>query len=365
MKKCLLASSLCLLSVSLASPLLAAGLTQKEQLGKIMYQDKDFSYNATQSCQSCHHHISGFADPTNMRDPENTVVSLGADGESRGGRNAPSSAYAGFSPPLQKDGEGYVGGMFWDGRATGLSVSLADPLAEQAQGPPLNSVEMNMLDDEAVVEVVRTSSYARLFRKVFGADSLDDTKSAFDDIARAIAAYERSPEVQMFSSRFDRGMLNAQEQRGQEIFTVHCASCHSIDPVAGAKGPLFTNYRYYNIGLPANTEDGVPAGDYGLGGFLASKDAPPELAVDAQQEKGKFKVPTLRNVALTPPYGHNGIFATLEEMVRFKNNRQDFWYTAKPDVDENIYAIGDFGDMGLQEGDIQALVAFLKTLTDN
>jgi len=364
MKKCVTTSSLCLLSFSIAVPLFAAGLTQEQQLGKIMYQDKDFSFNKTQSCQTCHHHISGFADPTNMRDPEHTVVSLGDDQVSKGGRNAPSSAYAGFSPPLHKDDIGFVGGMFWDGRATGLSQTLGDPLAEQAQGPPLNPVEMNMLNYEAVVDEVRKADYAPLLRKVFGPNSLADAASAYDNIARAIADYERSKEVQVFSSRFDSGNLNAQEQQGKVIFGVHCAGCHSLEPANSAPKAVFTNYRYYNIGLPANVEDGVPDKDYGLGGFLASENAPLAYAEGAQKEMGKFKVPTLRNVAVTAPYGHNGIFATLEEMVRFKNNRQEVWNTNEPDIPENIYDLEGFGQMGLQDEDINALVAFLKTLTD-
>jgi Cytochrome c peroxidase len=275
MNKRFACSTLLLISAACAGPLFAAGLSQMEQLGKIMYQDKDFSYNRTQSCQTCHHHVAGFADPTNMRDPASTVVSLGADGVSKGGRNAPSSAYAGFSPELQKNDAGeYVGGMFWDGRATGLSENLADPLAEQAQGPPLNPVEMNMPRLEAVVDVVRASSYARLFRKVFGGTSLDDYAVAWDNIAKAIAAYERSPEVQAFSSRFDSDQLNSQERRGKDLFVAKCSQCHSMDKVAGAKGPLFTNYTYANIGLPENTEDNVPGDDFGLGGFLATAEAP-------------------------------------------------------------------------------------------
>ena len=361
MNKRFTCSSLLLVTTAFAGPLFAAGLTQMEQLGKIMYQDKEFSYNSTQSCQTCHHHVSGFADPTNMRDPASTVVSLGADGVSKGGRNAPSSAYAGFSPKLQKNDAGeYVGGMFWDGRATGLSANLADPLAEQAQGPPLNPVEMNMPDKEAVVQVVRNSSYARLFRKVFGSASLDNVDTAWDNIAKAIARYERSPEVQSFSSRFDSGQLNTQELRGKTLFEIKCAQCHSMNMVEGAKGPLFTNYSYANIGLPANTADDVPSGDLGLGGFLASSDSD-EFKADAAGQNGKFKVPTLRNVALTAPYGHNGYFATLREMVVFKNTRDNKKWPA-PDVDENITM--EIGNLGLSDQDIDDLVAFLMTLTD-
>ncbi len=353
--------SLLVVSALLASPAGAAGLTQKEQLGKIMYQDKDFSLNKTQSCQTCHHHTAGFADPTNMRDPYHTVVSLGDDGVSKGGRNAPTSAYAGFSPPLTKTANGYVGGMFWDGRATGLTENLADPLAEQAQGPPLNPVEMNMPNKEAVVQAVRDASYAPLFRKVFGSTSLDNTDQAFDCIAKAIAAYERSLEVQAFSSRFDSGQLSAQEQRGQNLFAINCASCHATGVVKGAKGPLFTNYSYANIGLPANTEDQVPGGDYGLGGFLATLDASSELYQDAASERGKFKVPSLRNVALTAPYGHNGYFATLREMIVFKNTR-DVASWPEADVMDNLSY--DVGNLGLSNQDIDDLVAFLMTLTD-
>jgi cytochrome c peroxidase len=358
-KKRFACSSLLMVSVTIAAPLFAAGLTQKEQLGKIMYQDKDFSYNSTQSCQTCHHRTAGFADPTNMRDPATTVVSTGADGVSKGGRNAPSSAYAGFSPVLEKiikaDGSYvYVGGLFWDGHATG--TRLGDPLAEQAQGPPLNTVEMNMPSKEAVVEVVRTSSYASLFKKVFGRDALEDTDTAWDHIATAIAAYERSPEVQAFSSRFDRGQLTMQEQRGKALFADKCAQCHPMDTVGGAKGPLFTNATYANLGLPANTEDGVEGGDLGLGGFLAASGVNPDEAV---REDGKFKVPTLRNVALTAPYGHNGYFATLREMVQFLNS-SDSW--PAPDVDRNVTAA--VGDLGLTDAQIDDLVAFLLALTD-
>ncbi len=360
MKKRVLCCSLLLVSAALAAPVFAAGLTPTQQLGKVMYQDKDFSLNKTQSCQTCHHHISGFADPTNLRDPYNTMVSLGDDGVSKGGRNAPTSAYAGFSPPLSKNEEGqYAGGMFWDGRATGLSENLGDPLAEQAQGPPLNPVEMNMPDKKAVVDEVRKATYANLFRRVFGPASLDDDDLAYDDIARAIAEYERSVEVQPFSSRFDAGQLSAQETRGLELFKVNCAKCHSLETPLSTR-PLFTNYTYANIGVPNNSEVAT-APDPGLGGFLASTDAPEEFAGDADAQWGKFKVPTLRNVAFTAPYSHNGYFPTLKDIVWFKNTR-DVVDWPDPDVNENLNK--DLGDLGLTEGQVDDIVAFLLTLTD-
>ena len=210
----------------------AGRLSPIEQLGKILFQDKNLSLNATQSCQTCHHHASGFADPTNSRDPYYSVVSIGDDGFSKGGRNAPSAAYAGYSPILHEAEDGnYYGGMFWDGRATG--AELGDPLAEQAKGPPLNPVEMNMPSKAAVVQIVQDSSYAPLFQLVFGQDAFLDVDTAYDNIAGAIAAYERSHEVQKFSSRFDRGLLSEKEFRGLTYFEDHCGLFIGVDRSSG------------------------------------------------------------------------------------------------------------------------------------
>ena len=328
----------------------AAGLSQKEQLGKIMYQDKDFSYNATQSCQTCHHPVAGFADPTNSRDPYYTVVSLGDDGVSKGGRNAPSSAYAGFSPVLHQDDNGnWVGGMFWDGRATG--GTLGDPLAEQAQGPPLNPVEMGMADKEALVEVVRAADYQDLFIEVFGIGALDDVDAAFDNIARAIAAYERSIEVQKFNSRYDQGILTEKEQNGRDLFAANCVQCHSME-ASPERGALFTNYTYANIGVPVNPLLADNPVDLGLGGYLE----------DSTQD-GKFKVPTLRNVGLSAPYSHNGYFPTLKDIVDFKNTR-DVGVWEDPEVFDNLNST-DIGNLGLTPQEVDDIVAFLMTLTDN
>lgn len=348
-KKAMMATSILVLSTA-ASIVFAGRLPNLEQLGKVMYKDTDFSLNGTQSCMTCHHQVTGFADPTNSRDPYYTVVSLGDDGVSLGGRNAPSAAYAGYSPQLQQDETGgYVGGMFWDGRATGWT--LDDPLAEQAQGPPLNPVEMNMPNKEAVVQAVRDSDYTHLFYKVFGDGSLDDVDTAFDNIARAIAAYERSSEVQKFSSRFDQGRLRNQEKRGMELFDESCSKCHSMTDITGM-GPLFTNYKYYNIGIPVNPLLEGNSVDLGLGGFLNN-----------QAEDGKFKVPTLRNIALTAPYGHNGYFPTLREMVEFKSSRdRDNW--EDPEVAENLYIDDGIGNLELTDTQIDDIVSFLNALTD-
>ncbi|MFZ1983640.1 MAG: cytochrome c peroxidase [Desulfatitalea sp.] len=345
---------------------MAGPLAPIAQLGKIMYQDKDFSYNSTQSCLTCHHHTSGFADPDNSRDPYVSVVSVGADGVSRGGRNAPSAAYAGYSPSLHWDGVlgGYVGGMFWDGRATGLI--LDDPLAEQAQGPPLNPVEMNMPDAASVVQVVRDASYANLFRQVFGVDALLDVSSAYDNIGRAVAAYERSGQVQKFTSRFDGGQLTDKEKRGGKLIEARCARCHSTVPAPDGSPALFTNYGYANIGVPANPLLAGNPIDLGLGGFLENDyfSTAPLIGDGAYAAQfGKFKVPTLRNVGLTAPYGHNGFFPTLRAVVDFHNTR-DVADWPPPEVAQNLNT-QDVGDMGLTPAEVDDVVAFLMSLSDD
>jgi cytochrome c peroxidase len=330
-----------------------------EELGKFMYKDTSFSFNGTQSCQTCHHPATGFADPENAADPENSVVSLGADRVSTGGRNAPSAAYAGYSPILGKGADGeYRGGMFWDGRATGHR--LLDPLAEQAQGPPLNPVEMAMPDKAAVVAAVAASQYADLFLEVFELDDFSDIEAVYDDIGRAIAAYERSPSVQRFHSRFDLGRLTEMEQNGRVLFAANCARCHPDTPGNTGGAILFTTHGYANIGLPPNPLLAGNPVDLGLGGFLEADYLGDGIIADADYAShyGKFKIPTLRNVATTPPYGHNGVFATLTEIVQHLNDSGG----VIPEVGANISPL--VGAMGLSDTDIADIVAFLNALND-
>ena len=204
---------------------------------------------------------------------------------------------------------------------------------------------------EAVVQAVRDSSYTNLFYKVFGQGSLADVNPAYDNIARAIAAYERSKEVQQFNSRFDQGRLSDQEINGMALFETNCAKCHAMADVTG-KGPLFTDYTYYNIGVPINPLLAANPVDLGLGGFLADP-----------AQNGKFKVPTLRNIALTAPYGHNGYFPTLKDMVNFKNSR-DVADWAVPEVTENLNIDDNMGNLGLTDSEVNNIVAFLMALTD-
>jgi cytochrome c peroxidase len=317
------------------------------RLGMHLYKDKNLSLNQNQSCQTCHHPLSGFADRSNFLHPYDKVVSVGSDGVSKGDRNAPTSAYAGYSPILHQDATGeWFGGMFWDGRMDG-SV-LGDPLAEQAQGPPLNPVEMAMPSIDAIMEVIKASAYYDLWVRVYG--EISDVNAAYDNFGRAIAAYERSASVTRFSSKFDlaQNQLTDAEKKGMALFETHCSACHATAAADGAPQALFTAYGYANIGVPANPLVPLVDPDPGLGATVADP-----------AQNGKFKIPTLRNIAVTAPYSHNGAFPTLTDMVSFINDRSAF----TPEVNENIAP--NVGNLGLSEADIDDLVAFLNTLTDD
>jgi cytochrome c peroxidase len=336
-------------------------LTQKQSLGKKLFFDKNLSTPVGQACTDCHAPETGFANPNS-----NYPVSQGVHKDRFGNRNDLPAAYAAFSPPFQYDAdEGlYVGGQFWDGRVANL--------AEQAKGPFLNALEMANPDEKTVVEKVRKSEYAGLFREVFGAAAFDDPNKAYDMIADAIAEYEKSSELNQFSSKYDlylagKVALTEQERRGLELFEDEdrgkCAECHPNRPLADGTPPLFTDFTYDNLGVPKNPEnpfyylpkefnpDGVSYIDLGLGGVL-----------NKPSENGKFKVPSLRNIAKTAPYFHNGFFKNLRQVVVFYNTR-DVGPWAPPEVRANVNR-EELGDLGLTEQEVDDIVAFMQILTD-
>ena len=383
-----------------------AGLSPVEELGKKLFMDTNLSSPPGQNCAACHGISVGFTGP-DERLNRNGGVYEGAVSGRFGNRKPPASAYAGGSPRLHRDEDGvFVGGMFWDGRATG--DLLGDPLAEQAMGPFLNPLEQNMADEKNVVLQVQKSGYAGLFEQVWGKGSLDAGAGAdrtFERIARSIAAYERSGEVNPFSSKFDgfwraavakglevedlsesnsarfRGLgLSERELRGFVLFKTKglCAECHVLDS-EGGRPPVFTDYTYDNLGIPRNPENpfyGQPAGfnpdgknwvDKGLGGFLETVG---EYRPFASANYGKHKVPTLRNVDERPSEGfvkafmHNGYFKTLIDVVHFYNTRDVAgagW--PPPEIAANLNR-SEMGNLGLTADEENAIVDFMKTLTD-
>lgn len=324
----------------------------EQQLGKLLYFDEGLSNPVGQSCASCHLPTAGFADPD-----QELPVSEGIVPGRFGGRNAPSAAYAAFSPDFGLDPSSglYTGGQFWDGRAANLE--------EQAKGPFLNPVEMNNTM-EGVVKQVRNSNYAWLFKLVYGFHSLDNVASAYDLVAKAIASFERTVLLNQFTSKYDyylkgKVKLTATEKRGLELFNGkgNCAACHPSESADGITPPMFTDFTYDNLGVPPNMAYPFysmvpsPYPDLGLGN-----------TVGKPAENGKFKVMSLRNIAKTAPYSHNGYFKTLKEIVHFYNTR-DILYWPTPDVPETVNH-NELGNLGLTAREEDDIVAFLKTLSD-
>lgn len=400
-------------------------LTPIQQLGKELFFD-NISDPAWVSCSSCHAPEMGWTGAVAGINRHGGVY-RGAVPQRFGNRKPPSSAYATFSPIFYFDDERgeFVGGNFWDGRATG--ERLGNPAADQALGPFLNPVEQNMPSKAAVADHVAQSKYADLFEEVWGPDALEydselpgSVEAVYDLIGLSIAAYEDSAEVNQFSSKFDAywissimagndpediglaegekevldplNILTDQEFDGLIEFGEYCAPCH-VSHRPGPEGlpPLFTDFTFANIGVPRNPEnpfydmdqvfldDGTPINpegeafvDFGLGDFLLRRAEWSELAYE---NDGKFKVPTLRNVdkrfgnGVPKAYMHNGVFKSLKEVVHFYNTRdvpEEGW--SPPEVDRNvnreIFEGVPLGNLELSEEAEDATVAFLKTLSD-
>jgi cytochrome c peroxidase len=408
-----------------AALVLAGGveLTPNEQLGKSIYFDENLSLNGNQSCATCHAPEVGFSGPIEFFNATGSVYEGSVAGRF-GARRPPTAAYATPSPifhyAVEKKDALFVGGNFWDGRATG--EKLGNPAADQAQGPFLNPVEQALPDNACVVYRVCTAAdYPVSFEEVWGPGTCDimwpaDVETAcltegatvslsdadreqvddnYDNMALSIAAFEASAEVNSYTSKFDyylAGMvkLTQEEKKGLQMFKSKgkCALCHILDEGPNGEPPLFTDYTFDNLGIPKNVMNpvyDVDPGfiDYGLGDFLRTRG---ELWYElAEENDGKHKVPTLRNVAKAPyegfvkAFGHNGYFKTLEGIVHFYNTRdaknrcEDPWATEAealaqncwpaPEVEANVNT-GELGDLNLTDDQEKAIVEFLKALSD-
>lgn len=372
--------------------------TSAQELGKLLYFDTSLSSQSQDGsipigCVSCHSPDAGFADPR-----KNSPVSLGSEPGTFGLRNAQTAAYAAYTPPFHRDDlhKVYVGGQFWDGRA--------DTVAEQAFFPLINPFEHGFTQKHEVFNAIKASpdseQYYQLFKTAYGLDlglvpdvapQPGTEEEAFLDaayayVATAIGEFEKTSYFNRFNSKFDlyvsmliaklrktditaadylstnfRGYLTSKEFQGLRLFVgkAGCARCHPADTATAPGGsfvpPLFTNWEYHNIGLPNNPVIFYPPGlgkDVGLGGFL-------RFGANAlTTETGKFKAMTLRNIALTSPYGHNGYFGSLEDMVSFMSDRSAF----VPETSENLSPY--VGSLYLTPTEQSAIVAFLKTLSD-
>lgn len=341
-------------------------------VGKKIFFDTTLSSHANQSCASCHDPAHGFADPAVS---QSAPVSEGSVPGAFGNRNAPTVGYASLIPNFglsttqhpETDSK-YQGGQFLDGRRPDLVAQAKDPF--------LNPAEMNNIDAADVVSKVQNASYASEFIAVFGADAFDDIPTAYNHIATALSAFESSLEVNPFTSKFDAVMASqasftASEQRGFDLFKgdrAKCANCHTVNSPDAAFS-LFTDFKYFNIGTPANPDNPVYiTNSTFVDEGLASN--PNIDAADTTTERGKFRTPTLRNVELTAPYMHNGVYATLNEVITHYDitvPNADGFGALNPEVTENIAAELNFGSytvLGLTPEEYTDLENFMLTLTD-
>lgn len=330
---------------------------RKELLGKMIFRDESLSAPPGQSCATCHDADRGFADK------EGRIVSEGAVKGLFSARNSMTICYSKYVPPLYYDDEEetYVGGLFWDGRTANLKSQAGEPF--------LNRVEMGNAAEADVTAKVRKASYFPVLEEIYGAQAVAD--SLYLCVTDALAAYEASREINPFSSKYDAYLegkyeLTEAEKRGLELFKEKgmCAECHILDNDPRAGRPLFTDHTYDNLGIPrnpANPHYRVPADYFTLA--PDSTDLGLGAIVGKEEEHGKFRVPTLRNIEKTAPYGHNGYFATLEEIVHFYNTRLINSEYPAPEYAATVN-VDELGNLGLTPQEEEDLVTFMKTLTD-
>jgi cytochrome c peroxidase len=282
-------------------------IISKAALGKKLFSEKILSKDSSVSCASCHKPAYAFADTA--------AFSIGVSGRFTK-RNTPSV--------LNMKNRPY---FFWDGRAASLE--------EQSLMPIQNPDEMGLPITEAVNRLNQSAVYKNLFYKVF------KQNPNAKNLAAAFSAYEKTLET--VDSKFDDWSnnfkkLTAQEERGRQLFVgdkSKCFECHGMED--------FTADEFKNIGL-YNEKELNDAGLYAI--------------TKKETDKGKFKTPGLRNIAVTAPYMHNGMFKTLEEVVEYYNNPKKF-VSSPINIDDVLKK-----PLGLNEKEKKDLVAFLKTLTD-
>ena len=304
----------------------------------------------------------------------------------QGARSAPSIRYLATNKAFAFAADGTpTGGFFWDGRASSLQ--------DQAGGPFLNEREMANGSKAEVIGRLAAAAYAGEFKRVFGGTILDDVDGAFQRMTLALQQYQlEDGDFRPYSSQYDaflRGQasLGAQELRGLALFNNpakgNCIACHPSGRGADGSLPLFTDFSYDSLGVPRNPElaQNDDPGFYDLG--LCARDGG-DLAARADL-CGKFKVPSLRNVAQRRAYFHNGRFKTLKEVLTFyvqRDTHPEKWFPVNPDgsvqkfndlparyqanvnMTEGPYNRKPGDAPALSDSEIDDVIAFLKTLND-
>jgi cytochrome c peroxidase len=318
--------------------------------GKAIFFDTSLSASGKQACGTCH--VPSRAYTADSTTDHGLPVPLGGPNmDQTGFRNAPSLMYASFTPPFSLSG-GPVGGFFRDGRASSLATQAVQPFVTPFEMANQNSAEV-------IARLQQSAKTLAAFEEAYGRAALNDPDMALKDMGLALAAYEtEDPSFHQFSSKYDSWLagqvqLTAQEQAGLDLFNDptkgNCVACHPSYPQGYDSHALFTDYTYDNIGIPRNWV--IPANTPGSvspidGAVLTTVLTPVDVPADAEYAYydmglcgpmqpsptdtdarvvlsettgmcGMFKVPTLRNIAITAPYFHNGAFSDLHRVVEW------------------------------------------------
>ncbi|GAA3626162.1 cytochrome-c peroxidase [Flavivirga jejuensis] len=294
-------------------------IQKKRALGKELFNDKSLSKDYSMACATCHVKDLAFTDGRKTFDNRQT-------------RNTPTVTYS-----------AYQKAFFMDGRAGSLEGQIL--------GVVKNHNEFNISMDSIINRLMKNEKYKEKITTLYSNKRVDF------NIRHAISSYIRT--LNTFNSKFDRNIrgeentLTAQEKLGFNLFTgkALCATCHFAPVFNGTVPPYFNDTELEFIGVPATTDTINPKISPDLGRYNLFK---------TEERKHFFKTPTVRNIAKTAPYMHNGVYNTLEEVMEFYNKGGGTGLGI-----ENKYQTLPFDNLQLSEAEIQAIIAFMKTLTDD
>jgi len=352
----------------------AASTATQLSIAQALFEEKALSASGQLACASCHTDETAHSTAAGVALPVGGVLM-----NQQVFRSSPSLMYKSTTPAFSFQNNGDpVGGFDWDGRV--------NTMADQAAGPLLASNEMANANINVLLARLRALSYYSDFAKLFNVPANATDQQVYDILRSAFETYQRQdPDYLLFNSKFDNFLdgtatLSASEERGRQLFNTpnkgNCASCHSSQIGPGQQRPLFTNFRYAALGVPRNAAivaNQDPAFfDMGLCG-------PVRTDLTARTDLcGQFKIPTLRNIAITAPYFHNSSVDTLTNAVKFYATRDSnpaLWYT----VNGSVVKFNDLPanlrnnvpinrapfNSNLTTQEIDDIVAFLQTLTDD
>lgn len=355
------------------------------ELGRQIFFDESLSEPRGLSCASCHDPSHGFAGNNGSR----IGTALGSRPKHFARRNTPSLLYLKFVRPFHFHWEEdaplpeAVGGFFWDGRANSIADLVRQPL--------LNPDEMGNDSPQRVATKVRAATYAADLASELGvaSDAWNDDEKVLGALGKAVEAFLTSDAMSPFRSKYDayvrgQAQLSPVEKRGLTLFRDAakggCDSCHKLnDASPNPERSLFTDFGFEALGLPRNRK--LPANknptQYDLG--LCEPDAR-HFPMDRELWCGNFRTPSLRNVAVRPAFMHNGVFTNLRDVVKFYATRDITprrWYPSNVRFDDvpakyreqvGIERVPYDRHAGepprLDDSEIDAVVAFLQTLTD-